>query len=56
MNESPVVVEPGEEDGGVPVPVGGHPAAIGPHDLRLVRLDQFIQLGQGFVLDGWMDG
>ena len=50
MTQSPVVVEPGEEDGGVPVPVGGHPVTIGPHDFRLVPVDEFVQLRQDLSL------
>lgn len=40
-----VVVEPREKVGGIPVGGRRLPVAVAPHDVRLVRVHELIQLG-----------
>ena len=46
----PVVVEPGEELGGVPVLVRSHPLPVRPQQVRFVVVDQLVQLRHSFTL------
>ena len=50
LGSLPAVVEPGQEDGGVPVDVRRLPVSIRPHHLRLILVDDLVQLRHGFFL------
>jgi hypothetical protein len=47
---SPVIKQPGQEFFGVPVGTVSQPAGIRPQKIRLILIDQFIQLRRRFVL------